>query len=517
MILLDTMGELASLYAVADVIFVGGSLVPIGGHNVVEPALHAKAVVFGPHMTNFRDAAALLLRADAAIQVKDGAELTEALGRLLGDAPGRAGARPGGLERGARPPGRVRSHHRRAGAASWRCAGLTAPRERPVTKEPGAFRRGRLLRAWREGRRRPAGHRPDARGVGVSSRVPRAGSRLPTRVARPRAPVVRRGLRGEPCRGRHREDADGGDGGALAHRGRAPRRDPEPRLRSPSRWAGRARVRRWRAEAVGRAGRRRATAPGAPPSGGGRRGRGGSARGGAVGGQRAPAGRRAARRRLPAASPSEGRGDRLPGRPRPVGSGRALSSGHAPRAAVRSRAGGSRRADAGRRAAEPRRLFQEIRQYAGAAPCLAADYAIEGLRDLHSGAPQPRDAIAGARRPRLRGHRRPRTPGRGPRRVGSDRARGRRVSGSPPVHAPRPRRGDPAGSRARREPPRDDGKGRGAARALGAGAPGGAFLPVWVLGVRLEAVTGAPLDAWRAALRAGVERATREGRAGTRP
>ena len=88
-VLLDTMGELASLYAVADVIFVGGSLVPIGGHNVVEPALHAKAVVFGPHMTNFRDAAALLLRADAAIQVKDGAELTEALGRLLGDAPGR--------------------------------------------------------------------------------------------------------------------------------------------------------------------------------------------------------------------------------------------------------------------------------------------------------------------------------------------------------------------------------------------------------------------------------------------
>jgi 3-deoxy-D-manno-octulosonic-acid transferase len=88
-ILLDTMGELASLYAVADVIFVGGSLVPIGGHNVVEPALHAKAVVFGPHMANFRDAAALLLRADAAVQVKDGAELTAALGRLLTDVPAR--------------------------------------------------------------------------------------------------------------------------------------------------------------------------------------------------------------------------------------------------------------------------------------------------------------------------------------------------------------------------------------------------------------------------------------------
>jgi len=88
-VLLDTMGELASLYAVADVIFVGGSLVPVGGHNVVEPALHAKAVVFGPHMTNFRDAAALLLRADAAVQVEDGAALATTLGRLLGDAPAR--------------------------------------------------------------------------------------------------------------------------------------------------------------------------------------------------------------------------------------------------------------------------------------------------------------------------------------------------------------------------------------------------------------------------------------------
>jgi 3-deoxy-D-manno-octulosonic-acid transferase len=88
-ILVDTMGELASLYAVADVIFVGGSLVPVGGHNVVEPALHAKPVVFGPHMTNFREAAALLLRADAAVQVENGSELATALRRLLADAPAR--------------------------------------------------------------------------------------------------------------------------------------------------------------------------------------------------------------------------------------------------------------------------------------------------------------------------------------------------------------------------------------------------------------------------------------------
>ena len=109
-ILVDTMGELASLYAVADVIFVGGSLVPVGGHNVVEPALHAKAVVFGPHMTNFREAAALLLRADAAIQVKDGTGLATALGRLLGDVGGAAGPGPGGLDGRARSPGRVRPH-----------------------------------------------------------------------------------------------------------------------------------------------------------------------------------------------------------------------------------------------------------------------------------------------------------------------------------------------------------------------------------------------------------------------
>jgi 3-deoxy-D-manno-octulosonic-acid transferase len=84
-ILLDTVGELAALYAVADVIFVGGSLVPVGGHNVIEPALHAKSVVFGPYMANFRDAAALLLGAGAAVQVPDAGRLAPALRALLDD------------------------------------------------------------------------------------------------------------------------------------------------------------------------------------------------------------------------------------------------------------------------------------------------------------------------------------------------------------------------------------------------------------------------------------------------
>jgi 3-deoxy-D-manno-octulosonic-acid transferase len=89
LILLDTVGELAALYAIADVIFVGGSLVPAGGHNVIEPALHAKPVVFGPHMQNFREAAALLLRAQAARQVPDATRLVPVLQQLLGDGDAR--------------------------------------------------------------------------------------------------------------------------------------------------------------------------------------------------------------------------------------------------------------------------------------------------------------------------------------------------------------------------------------------------------------------------------------------
>jgi 3-deoxy-D-manno-octulosonic-acid transferase len=88
-ILLDSVGELASLYGVADVIFVGGSLVPVGGHNVIEPALHGKPVLFGPHMANFREAARLLLGAGGGLLVQDGAQLGSAMERLLLDAEAR--------------------------------------------------------------------------------------------------------------------------------------------------------------------------------------------------------------------------------------------------------------------------------------------------------------------------------------------------------------------------------------------------------------------------------------------
>jgi 3-deoxy-D-manno-octulosonic-acid transferase len=53
--LLDTVGELASVYALADIAFVGGSLVPTGGHNILEPAQYGAAIVVGPHTFNFRE------------------------------------------------------------------------------------------------------------------------------------------------------------------------------------------------------------------------------------------------------------------------------------------------------------------------------------------------------------------------------------------------------------------------------------------------------------------------------
>ena len=84
-IVLDTVGELAQLYALADVVFVGGSLVPIGGHNMLEPALRRKPVLFGPHTSNFRDAADALLEARAGLLVRDGPELGDAVADLLAD------------------------------------------------------------------------------------------------------------------------------------------------------------------------------------------------------------------------------------------------------------------------------------------------------------------------------------------------------------------------------------------------------------------------------------------------
>jgi 3-deoxy-D-manno-octulosonic-acid transferase len=84
-ILLDTMGELMTIYSLGTLVFVGGSLVPIGGHNPLEPLFHKKCVLFGPYMFNFLEISQRLIEAGGAIQVSGKEELSSQLRRLLLD------------------------------------------------------------------------------------------------------------------------------------------------------------------------------------------------------------------------------------------------------------------------------------------------------------------------------------------------------------------------------------------------------------------------------------------------
>ncbi len=89
-VVLDTLGELAQLYQVATAVFVGGSLVDQGGHNILEPAIFGKPIVFGAHMQNFKEIADAFLTNDAAIQVRSDQELEEVLLTLVTDPVRRA-------------------------------------------------------------------------------------------------------------------------------------------------------------------------------------------------------------------------------------------------------------------------------------------------------------------------------------------------------------------------------------------------------------------------------------------
>ena len=84
-LLLDSLGELASVYCLADAVFVGGSLVPGGGHNILEPACFGKVPVFGPSMENFKEISAKFLEAGAAVQVNSAETLGAAWVGLLTD------------------------------------------------------------------------------------------------------------------------------------------------------------------------------------------------------------------------------------------------------------------------------------------------------------------------------------------------------------------------------------------------------------------------------------------------
>jgi len=90
-VILDTMGELRASYAFATVGFVGGSLVPVGGHSLLEPTAAGRAVLFGPHTENCADVADLVLASHVGFRVTDARELAEQFLRIAGDQELQAG------------------------------------------------------------------------------------------------------------------------------------------------------------------------------------------------------------------------------------------------------------------------------------------------------------------------------------------------------------------------------------------------------------------------------------------
>jgi 3-deoxy-D-manno-octulosonic-acid transferase len=84
-VILDTIGELGKIYGLGDIIFIGGSLIPHGGHNILEPAAHGKPILVGPHMFNFKDTYALLSGRGACATVYDAAGLGDKILDILGN------------------------------------------------------------------------------------------------------------------------------------------------------------------------------------------------------------------------------------------------------------------------------------------------------------------------------------------------------------------------------------------------------------------------------------------------
>jgi 3-deoxy-D-manno-octulosonic-acid transferase len=97
-IIIDGLGLLATAYAVCDAAFIGGSLVPRGGHNPLEPAMFGRPILFGPYMTDFVEVSHLLIQQKGAFQVDTARQLADKLAAILtdpelGDQMGRAGLR----------------------------------------------------------------------------------------------------------------------------------------------------------------------------------------------------------------------------------------------------------------------------------------------------------------------------------------------------------------------------------------------------------------------------------------
>jgi 3-deoxy-D-manno-octulosonic-acid transferase len=90
-LVLDTIGELSYLYQLADLVFVGGSLFPTGGHNIIEAAYFGKPILFGPYMENFKEIATSFRDSNAALQVQSGEELMLKIRDLIMDPAAREG------------------------------------------------------------------------------------------------------------------------------------------------------------------------------------------------------------------------------------------------------------------------------------------------------------------------------------------------------------------------------------------------------------------------------------------
>ncbi|HEX9759152.1 MAG TPA: 3-deoxy-D-manno-octulosonic acid transferase [Nitrospiria bacterium] len=105
-ILLDTLGELSSYYRLATVVFVGGSLVPIGGHNILEPAAYGKFSYFGPYMHNFSEISCLMKERGGGVEVENVKELVEKIETIL--------KKPAELERRGREAFKVVEENRGA-------------------------------------------------------------------------------------------------------------------------------------------------------------------------------------------------------------------------------------------------------------------------------------------------------------------------------------------------------------------------------------------------------------------
>jgi 3-deoxy-D-manno-octulosonic-acid transferase len=125
-LVLDSVGELAPVYGRADVAFVGGTLVPIGGHNLLEPVFAGRPVLFGPHTENARQAVEILESSGAGRRVADADALASALIALLRD--------PREARRRGEEGRRVLSSHR--GSAQRACELIEALLERAPTRDP---------------------------------------------------------------------------------------------------------------------------------------------------------------------------------------------------------------------------------------------------------------------------------------------------------------------------------------------------------------------------------------------